>query len=239
MTTKFNERMANPSAFANIKRKAYRRDPVANALLEVLPLESPRFMQALTEMQVLRSYDIPITPELVRKVGLRHAKYAPAPEYHHISIPTSECVYYARLGNRVKIGTTTDLRARMEAIQPEELLITEPGGHALEHMRHLEFAHLRTHREWFRYQGLLVVHINWLKESADRFIVDTAALAVSLKTTPENVRLLVSRGVIEPIDRKMIRKTGRPSMQFDLEEAHAAVETWRAGVAKEADHVRN
>lgn len=238
MSTKFNERMANPSAFANIKRKAYRRDPVANALLEVLPLESPRFMQALTETQVMRSYGIPITPELVRKVGLRHAKHMPAPEYHHVPAPTGECVYYARLGNRVKIGTTTDLYARMEAIQPEELLVTEPGGHGLEHMRHLEFAHLRTHREWFRHQGLLVTHINWLKESADRFIVDTAALAVSLGCKPEYVRLLVSKGVIEPIGRQMIAKTGRPSMQFDLEDARAAVTAWRAQLAEDPDLVR-
>lgn len=238
MATKFNERMANPSAFANIKRKAYRRDPVANALLEVLPLDSPGFMPALSETATLRSYGIPLTPELVHKVAKRHAAYHPAPGWQNAKLTSGECVYYARIGNRVKIGTSTNVAKRMEEINPEELLVTEPGGAGLEHMRHLEFAHLRTHGEWFRHQGLLVVHINWLKESADRFIVDTAALAVSLKTTPENVRLLVSRGIIQPIDRQMIGKTGRPSMQFDLEDARAAVETWRAGVAEEADLVR-
>lgn len=59
------------------------------------------------------------------------------------------CVYYIRFGERVKIGTTTDLISRMRTIPHDEILAIEPGGHALEHMRHLEFAAWRDKGEWF------------------------------------------------------------------------------------------
>lgn len=73
------------------------------------------------------------------------------------------CVYYARLGNRVKIGYTLNLRQRMSQVMPEELLATEPGGPAKETERHGQFAHLRTHGEWFRYEGELVDHVAVLR----------------------------------------------------------------------------
>jgi hypothetical protein len=68
-------------------------------------------------------------------------------------------VYYARLGNRVKIGYTTDLTKRMSVIQPEEILATERGGPKLESQRHAQFAELRVVGEWFRYEQPLIDHI--------------------------------------------------------------------------------
>lgn len=68
-------------------------------------------------------------------------------------------VYYARIGNRVKIGTTIDLKQRMSSLNPEQLLATEPGGPQLEAQRHGEFAQLRTHGEWFRLEDPLTGHI--------------------------------------------------------------------------------
>lgn len=78
------------------------------------------------------------------------------------SLPTGEVVYYMRLGNRVKIGYTSDLPGRMSAIQPEELLVTEPGGRALELVRHGQFAHLRVVGEWFKWAEPLVSHVREL-----------------------------------------------------------------------------
>jgi hypothetical protein len=71
-------------------------------------------------------------------------------------------VYYMRIGNRVKIGTTSDIKRRLSTINPEELLATEPGGYDLEKERHQQFEHLRSHGEWFAYEGALEAHVQEL-----------------------------------------------------------------------------
>lgn len=73
-------------------------------------------------------------------------------------------VYYMRIGDRVKIGTTTNLHKRMASIGPEELLATEPGWYDLEEQRHLQFAHYRTSGEWFRYEGAVKDHVKELRK---------------------------------------------------------------------------
>ena len=40
-------------------------------------------------------------------------------------------VYYMRVGNRVKIGTTANIMARLDAVAPEELVTMEWGARAL------------------------------------------------------------------------------------------------------------
>lgn len=72
-------------------------------------------------------------------------------------------VYYMRVGNRVKIGFTTNLAGRIAAVMPEEVLATEPGGRMLEGVRHRQFAGLRVTREWFRHDGSLTAHIEKLQ----------------------------------------------------------------------------
>lgn len=80
--------------------------------------------------------------------------------------PTESVVYYMRVGNRVKIGYTTNMKFRLAAVMPEELLATEPGGAMLEDVRHRQFADLRTSREWFKLEGRLAEHITKLQEAA-------------------------------------------------------------------------
>lgn len=75
-----------------------------------------------------------------------------------------ELVYYFRIGNRCKIGYTSNLASRMTTINPEELLATEPGTFALEQLRHSEFWQLRTHGEWFRLESPLTDHIENLRK---------------------------------------------------------------------------
>lgn len=75
-------------------------------------------------------------------------------------------VYYMRVGNRVKIGFTTNLTARVSQVMPEEVLAIEPGGRLLEDVRHRQFAALRVTREWFRFEGPLAAHVSSLAESA-------------------------------------------------------------------------
>lgn len=61
-------------------------------------------------------------------------------------------VYYIRIGERIKIGYSADVKRRMRAYPPgSELLATEPGDRALERKRHQQFAgSLADGREWFR-----------------------------------------------------------------------------------------
>jgi uncharacterized DUF497 family protein len=52
-------------------------------------------------------------------------------------------VYYIRIGDYIKIGTTADLAQRMSVLQPDEILATEPGYLEIEKKRHEQFRHLR------------------------------------------------------------------------------------------------
>lgn len=74
----------------------------------------------------------------------------------------TQVVYYLLFADRVKVGTTGDLATRLQNIPHDEVLVTEPGGYALERQRHQEFAHLRVFGEWFRHEGSLVEHIKAL-----------------------------------------------------------------------------
>lgn len=69
-------------------------------------------------------------------------------------------VYYARSGDLVKIGYTTDLRTRMRKLRPDELLAVEPGGSLLEASRHREFSASRREGEWFSLTEDLVAHVS-------------------------------------------------------------------------------
>lgn len=59
------------------------------------------------------------------------------------------------------------------------------------------------------------------------FVLDTAALAIHLRCSPSYVRLLVSAGIITPIGTKMVRRTGRPSLTFDVDAVDEQIEEAR------------
>jgi hypothetical protein len=59
-------------------------------------------------------------------------------------------VYYFRLGNLIKIGTSRNVFARINDLNPQAVLAIERGGYADEADRHRLFADLRVHGEWFR-----------------------------------------------------------------------------------------
>lgn len=61
-------------------------------------------------------------------------------------------VYYLRVGERIKVGYSVDVKRRMRAYPPgSQLLAVEPGDRELETQRHRQFAGSRTDgREWFR-----------------------------------------------------------------------------------------
>lgn len=62
-------------------------------------------------------------------------------------------VYFLRNGNRIKIGTTTDLRQRIRrlSLRTEDIVLLIAGDRAAEQVLHRAFAQLRVgNTEWFR-----------------------------------------------------------------------------------------
>lgn len=70
-------------------------------------------------------------------------------------------VYYVRVGDLIKIGTTRNLKNRVRSYPPgAELLAVERGGERIEGRRHRQFQHLLAHRkEWFHPGPDLMAHI--------------------------------------------------------------------------------
>lgn len=67
-------------------------------------------------------------------------------------------VYFIRNGNRLKIGTTTELKRRIRtlSLRAENVVLLIPGGQPHERALHAQFADLRIgNSEWFAYEGAL------------------------------------------------------------------------------------
>lgn len=72
-------------------------------------------------------------------------------------------VYYIQRTGLIKIGFTTCLADRMNALRPDQLLAVEVGDRDLEYARHEQFAAHRVRTpagtEWFRPAPNLLAHI--------------------------------------------------------------------------------
>lgn len=70
-------------------------------------------------------------------------------------------VYYIKFRDRVKIGTSGNLKRRWtELVAAEMLYGFEFGAHTLEHRRHRQFAQYRTVGEWFEDNSHIRAHVN-------------------------------------------------------------------------------
>ncbi|WP_344790121.1 GIY-YIG nuclease family protein [Gryllotalpicola daejeonensis] len=82
--------------------------------------------------------------------------------------PRVDVVYYIRFGDRMKIGTTSNLRQRMAKLWHEDLVALERGGRARERARHAQFARARLGTsEWFELAPELVAHTEVLRAGVD------------------------------------------------------------------------
>lgn len=133
-------------------------------------------------------------------------------------------VYYARAGDLVKIGYTTNLTKRMNSIGPDELLTTEPGGPRREHERHQQFLDLWVRGEWFRYEGALKTHVAGLGPLEVPDVVKSAPKTLAYSdsrrlTTAEAARLA---GVVPATIRSWACRTWIPVTHYpdgyDMEE---------------------
>lgn len=92
--------------------------------------------------------------------------------------PRLEVVYYLRLDERVKIGTTFTPRQRFAVLPHDEVLAFERGGRAIERRRHLEFADDRLGTsEWFGLTPRLRDHVAALADGRDAWAVYARWLA--------------------------------------------------------------
>jgi hypothetical protein len=71
-------------------------------------------------------------------------------------------VYYIRFGDRIKIGTTIDMKHRMASLPHDEILAVEPGSYWVENRRHRQFAKHRITGEWFSMAPELMSYIEWI-----------------------------------------------------------------------------
>jgi hypothetical protein len=67
-------------------------------------------------------------------------------------------VYFAKAGQRVKIGKANDVASRIATLQtgcPDKIEVVKTvwGGTPVERIYHKQFAHLRENGEWFRHEG--------------------------------------------------------------------------------------
>jgi hypothetical protein len=87
-------------------------------------------------------------------------RYIPPPPVH--------VVYYVRLADMIKIGTSACIEIRMGSYPPSAVLLaTEPGGRELETQRLSEFKQYKhSGREWFTPGPLLIWYINRLRMAA-------------------------------------------------------------------------
>jgi len=98
-----------------------------------------------------------------------------------LPLPRIDVVYYLRLGDRVKIGTTFTPRQRFAVLPHDEVLAFERGDRILEHRRHAEFADDRLGTsEWFASSPRLRTHIAGLADGRDAWDVLARWLAEEL-----------------------------------------------------------
>lgn len=100
----------------------------------------------------------PETPEVRVEVVIPERNLVPRVETRQ------PFIYYIRFGDRIKIGHTLDVRARLANLPHDELLAIEPGPLDLERTRHHQFeAHRITRKgEWFRPHPDLLAHVEML-----------------------------------------------------------------------------
>lgn len=154
---------SRPSTILNIPRpdNGVRQHVVLSHLAERFPGGIPQeivYKAAMAQMHGTQ-LTVALADQWADAVKSTEPLAAKTPTYRTGYETRTSIVYYLRFGNLVKIGTTTNLPQRMQAIPHDELLATEPGNARLEHSRHSQFKNLRHKGEWFRYEEPLTTFI--------------------------------------------------------------------------------
>lgn len=150
----------------------------------------------------------------------------------------SSYVYYARDGERIKIGQSRNPWARVHELRiaaPSVVLVaTERGDLQLERKRHAEFEALRVAGEWFRAEEPLLSHVASLAAPGS----DVAGPVVSVATvaaTTASPSASASQGVV-PRAREAMPAAGREAFDAFLA-AHPAPDAAAEAIEEEAARV--
>lgn len=134
-------------------------------IAEPLPLCFAHVLEVVSHAmpQVIRTAAsaLPQPPSAVRMLPVSCKKLLAANSH-------DPAVYFIRNGDRVKIGTTQNLRRRTAALslRPENVLLTVYGGADVERQLHDRFRDLRVgNTEWFRYDAPLTEFIRIRSET--------------------------------------------------------------------------
>lgn len=167
--TDYNPYSLNPSRPAARRQREYAE--WGDLLATVVDPSEHWFARVYVEAHRVEQYGVEITEDILRNILLCfHRDWMEQLEAIKERDKQTDkerdvsVVYYMRIGERVKIGTTTNLKKRMASIGPEELLATEPGWYDLEKQRHAQFTHYRVKGEWFRYEGAVKQHVMELRK---------------------------------------------------------------------------
>lgn len=79
-------------------------------------------------------------------------------------------VYYLLFDAMVKIGTTTNIRQRLENLPHDRLLAVEWGSRKVEQGRHEQFARFRRKGEWFRADQVLLNHAATVRTRFEEYV---------------------------------------------------------------------
>ncbi|GAB3396026.1 hypothetical protein GCM10027568_29270 [Humibacter soli] len=116
-------------------------------------------------------------PACGARVGIRYPSgwvcavcewvYGTSPD-DDLPLPRVDVVYYIRFDDRMKIGTSSNLRQRMSQLWHHELVALERGTRTREHARHAQFAEWRLGTsEWFQLSPELAEHVEALRAGVD------------------------------------------------------------------------
>lgn len=111
-----------------------------------------------------------------------------------------DVVYYIRNGDLIKIGTSTSVLRRMQTLSVNGLVVVEPGDSRVEHGRHQQFAHLRSHGEWFQLDATLADHLVALRETFEAESGQTIEQWVATLRFPAKSRKTGPRNKMKPFD---------------------------------------
>lgn len=148
-------------------------DPTIRELLKFKG--KPGFGYAMHHVTQMQKFGATVPP---RTVGLLINHYLEAEMRKEIRVreqldliehTDESVVYFIRFSDRVKIGTTTNLKSRLEAIPHDEVIAVISGSYATETAIHNRFAHLRVQGEWFRATDEL---LDWVKRRTEQGVLD-------------------------------------------------------------------
>jgi hypothetical protein len=78
-------------------------------------------------------------------------------------------VYYMKFSDRVKIGTSIDLKRRLEEVTNDCLMATEPGDTVTEKERHSQFKQYHIRGDWFELSDAIIEHITCVRNKYPNF----------------------------------------------------------------------